>query len=172
MLNLNQFLFLIGNTSAGNYFLFNNGSKRKQERSEETTELQNISTSLLSPYDFLVGVRTDTFITYSIKVAKPWPMLKSSPNWMGERRASVKQVSIQHLCSCWLHWARSCLWAARSLAISSFMACVHRLQSQEITTFKVQDDKRSRSMKLPSVVYHLLSTVVHGWANWTLVYMM
>lgn len=71
MLDLNQFLFLIDNISAGNYFLFSNGSKRKQERNEETTELQNISTSLLSPYDFLVGVRTDTFIRCSIKVAKP-----------------------------------------------------------------------------------------------------
>jgi len=56
MLNLNQFLFFIENTSAGNYFLFNNGSVRKQEKSEETDELQNISTSLLPPYDFLAGL--------------------------------------------------------------------------------------------------------------------
>lgn len=40
------------------------------------------------------------------------------------------------------------------------MACVHWMQSQEIITFMVQDVKGRRNMKLPSVVYHLLSTVV------------
>lgn len=72
----------------------------------------------------------------------------------------MKQVSIQISCSLQI----SCFTelkitvSSKITTISLFMACMHRLQPQEIITFMVQDDK---SIKIPSVsisVYHLLST--------------